>query len=61
MGNKQEGKELAMKSGKAKLIWLYLGDYYLATKDKKKALDAYQEGLTQFLDDSEFLEKIQKL
>jgi hypothetical protein len=52
---------LAMKSGKAKAIWLFIGDHYLANKDKKKALDAYQEGLALFENDSEFLEKIQTI
>lgn len=58
MGNKQEARDLAAKSGREKIIWLFVGEHYLKNRDKRRAIDAFQEGLNLFPEDSELLEKI---
>lgn len=61
MGNKQEAKEFAAKSGREKIIWLFVGEHYLKNRDKRRAGDAFMEGLLVLPDDPELKEKLQQV
>jgi len=60
-GKKAEAREYAAMSGREKAIWTYVGDYHLKNKDKKKALEAFKEGLSLFPEDAELQAKIQEV